>query len=110
MLPSIMKVKSVANQCEFSESSSPGRLNFDTQAALTSHPHSLPEQRRGITSGVHHNPHEEAANINLQTPERIDNMQFCQVNSNGPFIDFEKCGKSTKVQLIISCLSDLFFV
>jgi hypothetical protein len=111
-----MKVKSVGNQCEFTESSSPGQLNFDAQAALTSHPDSLPERHHGFTSGVHHNPHEESANINLQTPERIDNMQFCQVNSNGPFIDFDKCGKSTKVQLIIqcsnfvSCLSDLFFV
>ncbi|RHN44628.1 putative RNA recognition motif 2, nucleotide-binding alpha-beta plait domain-containing protein [Medicago truncatula] len=99
MLPSIMKVKSVANQCEFAESSSRGQLNFDTQAALTSHPHSLPEQRRGFTSGVHQNPHEEAANINLQTPERIDNMQFCQVNSNGPFIDFDKCVSNSSANI-----------
>lgn len=92
MLPSLIKVKSAGNQCEFAESSSPSQLNFDAQAALTSHPHSLPEQRHGFTSGVHHSPHEEAANINLQTPEIIDNMQFCQVNTNGPFIDFDKCG------------------
>jgi len=79
-----MKVKSVGNQCEFTESSSSGQLNFDAQAALTSHPHSLPERHHGFTSGVHHNPHEEAANINLQTPERIDNTQFCQVSSSFP--------------------------
>jgi len=37
------------------------------------------------------NPLEVAADINLKTQ---DKMQFCQVNSNGPFMDFDECGKS----------------
>ncbi|XP_004492025.1 protein MEI2-like 4 isoform X2 [Cicer arietinum] len=41
-LPSLIKVKSVGNQCEFTESSSPSQLNFDTRASLPFHPHSLP--------------------------------------------------------------------
>ncbi|XP_045798291.1 protein MEI2-like 4 [Trifolium pratense] len=90
-LPSVIKVKSVGNQCEFTESSSPVQLNFDTQAALAFHPHSLPERRHGFTNDVHHNPLEVTGNINLKTQERIDNMQFCQVKSNGPFMDFDEC-------------------
>jgi hypothetical protein len=93
-LPSVIKVKSVGNQCEFTESSSPGQFNLDTQAALAFHPHSLPERHHVFTNDVPLNPIEVAAKINLKTQERIDNMQFCQVKSNGPFMDFDECGKS----------------
>ncbi|MCH92034.1 protein MEI2-like 4-like, partial [Trifolium medium] len=67
--PSVIKVKSVGNQCEFTESSSPGQLNLDTQAALAFHPHSLPERRHGFTNDVPLIPLELAANINLKTHE-----------------------------------------
>ncbi|KAJ1443072.1 RNA-binding domain superfamily [Sesbania bispinosa] len=88
-LPSLVRVKSVGSQCEITESSSPGQLNFDIPAASTIHPHSLPEFHDGLANGVHRNPPE--ANINLKTQERIDNMQFCQVNSNRHFMEFNEC-------------------
>ncbi|CAJ2649042.1 unnamed protein product [Trifolium pratense] len=95
-LPSAIKVKSVGNQCEFTESSSLGQWNLDTQAALAFHPHSLPERSHGFTNDFPLNPLEVAGNINFKTQERIDNMHFCQVKSNGPFMDFDECvSKST---------------
>lgn len=93
-LPSLARAKSDGNQCEIIESSSPGHLNFDSQAALAFHPHSLPEFHDGLANGVNHNPLEVAANINLRTQERIDNMQFRRVNSDRRFMEFNECGKS----------------
>ncbi|KAL3006005.1 hypothetical protein AAZX31_08G252000 [Glycine max] len=90
-LPSLVRVKSADNRCEVTESGSPGQLNFDSQAAPAFHPHSLPEFHDGLANTVHHIPPEVAANINLKTQERIDNMQFCQVNSNGRFMEFNEC-------------------
>ncbi|KAH1053097.1 hypothetical protein GLYMA_08G257400v4 [Glycine max] len=90
-LPSLVRVKSADNRCEVTESGSPGQLNFDSQAAPAFHPHSLPEFHDGLANSVHHIPPEVAANINLKTQERIDNMQFCQVNSNGRFMEFNEC-------------------
>ncbi|KAK7394298.1 hypothetical protein VNO78_14820 [Psophocarpus tetragonolobus] len=69
--PSLVRV--VDNRCEGTESGSPGQLNFDIQAASAFHPHSL------------------AKNINIKTQERIDKMQFCQVNTNGHFMEFNEC-------------------
>ncbi|KAJ1435464.1 RNA-binding domain superfamily [Sesbania bispinosa] len=92
-LPSLVRVKSVGSQCEITESSSPGQLNFDIPAASTIHPHSLPEFHDGLAIGGHRNPPE--ANINLKTQERIDNMQFCQVNSNRHFMKFNECGNGS---------------
>lgn len=82
--PSQIIHKSVGNQCEISESSSSGQLNFDTQPELAFQPQSFPEHHR---NGVRHSPLDVPANANLQ------------VNSNRPFMDFEACGKSI-VQLI----------
>ncbi|TKY64962.1 MEI2 4 [Spatholobus suberectus] len=90
-LPSLVRVKSVDNRCEIIESGSPGQLNFDIQAASAFHPHSLPECHDSLATSVHRVPPEVAANINLKTQERIDNMQFCQVNSNGRFMEFNEC-------------------
>ncbi|KAI5431719.1 hypothetical protein KIW84_035763 [Lathyrus oleraceus] len=86
--PSLIIHNSVGNQCEISESSSSGQLNFDTQPELAFQPHSFSEHHR---NGVRHSPLEVAANVNLKTQERIDNMPFFQVNSNRPFMDFEAC-------------------
>ncbi|CAI8592090.1 unnamed protein product [Vicia faba] len=86
--PSLTIHKSVGNQCEISESSFSGQLNFDTQPELAFQPHSFPEHHR---SGVRHSPLDVPANVNLKTQERTDNMQFFQVNSNRPFKDFEAC-------------------
>ncbi|RDY08962.1 Protein MEI2-like 4, partial [Mucuna pruriens] len=95
-LPSSVSVKSVDNRCEITESGSPGQLNFDIQAASTFHPHSLPKCHDGLANSAHRVPPEVAANFNLKTQERIDNMQFCQVNSNGRFMEFNECAfKST---------------
>ncbi|RHN49604.1 putative RNA recognition motif 2, nucleotide-binding alpha-beta plait domain-containing protein [Medicago truncatula] len=90
-LPSLIKLKSVGIQCEITESSCSGQLNIDRQATLAFNPHSLPECRHSFTNAIPHNPLEVAADINLKTQDRIDKMQFCQVNSNGPFMDFDEC-------------------
>ncbi|KAI4343452.1 hypothetical protein L6164_010797 [Bauhinia variegata] len=82
-LPSLVSVKSVANQCGIiTESNSQGQLK-DIQPTSTFHPYSLLENRDGFTNGVHFSSPEVAANINVETKERADNMHFCHVNSNG---------------------------
>ncbi|KAK7340793.1 hypothetical protein VNO77_21506 [Canavalia gladiata] len=90
-LPSLVRVKSVGNSCEYTESSSPGPLNFDIQAASAFHPHSLPECHVGLANGVHHISPEGTPNINLESQEKIDNIQFCQVKPNGHFMEFNEC-------------------
>jgi len=92
-LPSLARVKSFDNRCEITEHDSPGQLNFDVQDASAFHPHSLPEFHDGLANNVHRIPPEVASNINLKTQERIENMQFCPVNSNGRFMEFNECGK-----------------
>lgn len=91
-LPSLVRVKSVDSRFEITESGSPGQLNFDIPAASAFHSHSIPEYHDGLANSVHHIPPEVAANINLKTQERTDNMQFCQLNSNGHFMEFNECG------------------
>jgi len=71
-----------------------GQLNIYRQATLAFNPHSLPECHHSFTNAIPRNPLEVAADINLKTQNRIDKMQFIQVNSNGPFMDFDECGKS----------------
>lgn len=83
-LPSQVGFKSVGNQYEITESSSPSQLNSDIQAALNFRPHSLPECHIGSANGVHRNPLEVAANINLKTQERTNNMQFSPGNGSFP--------------------------
>ncbi|ESW11316.1 hypothetical protein PHAVU_008G019500 [Phaseolus vulgaris] len=90
-LPSLARVKSFDNRCEITEHDSPGQLNFDVQDASAFHPHSLPEFHDGLANNVHRIPPEVASNINLKTQERIENMQFCPVNSNGRFMEFNEC-------------------
>ncbi|KAK7295611.1 hypothetical protein RJT34_18522 [Clitoria ternatea] len=90
-LPSLIRVKSFNNQCEISEYGSPGHLNFDFQAASAFHPHSLPECHGGLANGVCCAPPEVAVNMNLKTQERMDNLQCCQANSNGHFMEFNEC-------------------
>jgi len=93
-LPSLIKLKSVGIQWELTESSCLGQLNIDSQAALAFNPHSLQECCHSFTNAVPCNHLYVAADINLKTQDRIDKMQFCQVNSNDPFMDFDECGKS----------------
>ncbi|CAJ1838089.1 unnamed protein product [Sphenostylis stenocarpa] len=90
-LPSVVRLKSVDNRCEDTESDSPGQLNFDVQDASAFHPHSLPELHDGLANSVRRIPPEVAASINLSTRERIETMQFCPVNSNGRFKEFNEC-------------------
>lgn len=92
-LPSLVSVKSFDNRCEITEYDSPGQLNFDVQDASASHPHFLPEFHDGLANSVCRTSPEVAANINLKTQERIESMQFCPVNSNGRFMEFNECGK-----------------
>ncbi|KAI4336517.1 hypothetical protein L6164_015034 [Bauhinia variegata] len=81
-LPSLVRVKPVGNQHGIiAESDSQGKLN-DIRPMSTFHPHSLLEHHDGLSNGAHFNSPDVAAN-NLKTQERMDNIQFCQVNSNG---------------------------
>ncbi|XP_020218540.1 protein MEI2-like 4 [Cajanus cajan] len=86
-LPSLIRVKSVSSACEITESGSPDQLNIQDASAF--HPHSLPECHNGLANS--RIPPEVAANINLKKQERVDDMQFCQVNSNGRFMEFNEC-------------------
>ncbi|KAL2329701.1 hypothetical protein Fmac_017282 [Flemingia macrophylla] len=86
-LPSLARVNSINNGCEFTESGSPCQLKI--QAASASHPHALPEYHSGVANSCI-SP-EAAANVNLKKQERIDDMQFCHVNSSGPFMEFNEC-------------------
>jgi len=91
-LPSLVRVKSFDNGREITEYDSPGQLNFDIQdESSASHPHFLPEFHDGLANSARRIPPEVAANINLKTQERIESMQFCQVNSNGRFMEFNEC-------------------
>jgi len=92
-LPSLARVKSFDNTSEITEYDSPGQLNFDVQEASAIHPHSLPEFHDGLANTVRRIPPEVASNINLKAQERIENTQFCPVNSTGRFMEFNECGK-----------------
>ncbi|XP_027929054.1 protein MEI2-like 4 [Vigna unguiculata] len=95
-LPSLVRVKSFDNGREITEYDSPGQFNFDIQdASSASHPHFLPEFHDGLANSARRIPPEVAANINLKTQERIESMQFCQVNSNGRFMEFNEFFKSS---------------
>lgn len=96
-LPSLVKVESGGNQSGVTESShSLGLLKFDVHGPPVFHPHSLPEYHDGLTMGAHCNSLGTAtatATVNPRPPERIDNRQFCRVNSKGHSIDLSEGGK-----------------
>ncbi|KAF3430907.1 hypothetical protein FNV43_RR25637 [Rhamnella rubrinervis] len=91
-LPSLVRVESVGNQSGVTESShSSGPLKFDVHGSPAFHPHSLPEYHEGLTTGVPCNSlGTVAATVNPRPPERIENRQFCRVNSNGHSIDLNE--------------------
>lgn len=94
-LPSLVRVESVGNQSSVTDSThSLGPVKFDVHGTPAFHPHSLPEYHDGLTNGSHCNsPGTATATVNPRPPERIDNRQFCRVNSNGHSIDLSEGGK-----------------
>lgn len=92
-LPSLVRVESVGNQSGVTESSHPsGPLKFDVHGSPAFHPHSLPEYHEGLANGAP-SPGTVAATVNPRPTERIENRQFCRVNSNGHSIDLNEGGK-----------------
>ncbi|KAH7516812.1 hypothetical protein FEM48_Zijuj10G0174400 [Ziziphus jujuba var. spinosa] len=91
-LPSLVRVESVGNQSSVTDSThSLGPVKFDVHGTPAFHPHSLPEYHDGLTNGSHCNsPGTATATVNPRPPERIDNRQFCRVNSNGHSIDLSE--------------------
>ncbi|XP_059633443.1 protein MEI2-like 4 isoform X2 [Cornus florida] len=83
-LPSLVRVESIGNPSDPTESGhSPGQLNIDFQGTPNFHPHSLPEYHDGLANGAPCNSPGMAANISARPLERIENLQFCRVSSNG---------------------------
>lgn len=94
-LPSLLTGESVGNKSGLIESNHlPGQQKFEIHGTPAFHPHSLPEFHDGISNCIHHNSlGNVAASINSRPSERIDNLQFGRVNSNGNLAEFNECGK-----------------